>query len=204
MADISGRDLGSVVKDVQKSLAEIRLPYGVSVSLGGDYKSQLQSFKQLILVLFLAALLIFVVLLFEFNRMRTAFAIFLGTLFSLTFVILGLWVTHTNFDISSFMGAITVLGIVVNNGILLMDFATRYEKLGQTRATALIQAGEIRLRPILMTNATTVAGFLPLALNWGSGGEILQPFAVAVISGLVGSMFFSLIVIPVLYDWFRG
>ncbi|NIA10636.1 MAG: hypothetical protein GWP10_13140 [Nitrospiraceae bacterium] len=204
VADISGRDLGSVVKDVQKALAEIRLPYGVSVSLAGDYKSQLQSFRQLILVLLLAGLLIFVVLLFEFNGLRTAFAIFLGTLFSFTFVVLGLWITRTNFDISSFMGAITVLGIVVNNGILLMDFATRYQQSGQTRVSALLQAGQIRLRPILMTNATTVAGFLPLALGWGSGGEILQPFAVAVISGLVGSMIFSLVVIPVLYDWFRG
>ena len=204
LADISGRDLGSVVKDVQKALAEIRVPYGVSISLAGDYKSQLESFRQLILVLFLAGLLIFVVLLFEFNRLRTAFAIFLGTLFSFTFVILGLWATRTNFDISSFMGAITVLGIVVNNGILLMDFATRFQKSGQTRQEALLQAGRIRLRPILMTNATTVAGFLPLALSWGSGGEILQPFAVAVISGLIGSMLFSLIAIPVLYDWFRG
>ncbi len=204
VADISGRDLGSVVKDIQKALKDVRLPYGVSLSLAGNYRSQLQSFRQLVLVLILAGLLIFVVLLFEFNRLRTAFAIFLGTLFSFTFVVLGLWVTRTNFDISSFMGAITVLGIVVNNGILLMDFATRYQQSGQTRVAALLQAGQIRLRPILMTNATTVAGFLPLALSWGSGGEILQPFAVAVISGLVGSMFFSLIVIPVLYDWFRG
>jgi len=204
VADISGRDLGSVVKDIQKTLTEIRLPYGVSVSLAGDYKSQLRSFRQLILVLLLAGLLIFVVLLFEFNRLRTALAIFLGTLFSFTFVTLGLWITRTNFDISSFMGAITVLGIVVNNGILLMDFATRYQQSGKTRVAALLQAGQIRLRPILMTNATTVAGFLPLALSWGSGGEILQPFAVAVISGLVGSMIFSLVVIPVLYDWFRG
>jgi len=204
VADISGRDLGSVVKGIRRALSGLSLPYGVSISLAGDYKSQLQSFRQLILVLFLAGLLIFVVLLFEFNRIRTASAIFLGTLFSFTFVVLGLWVTRTNFDISSFMGTITVLGIVVNNGILLMDFATRYQSSGRPRESALLQAGKIRLRPILMTNATTVAGFLPLALNWGSGGEILQPFAVAVISGLVGSMIFSLIVIPVLYDWFRG
>lgn len=201
LSDISGRDLGSVVKDIKKVLQEIKLPYGVSVYLGGDYESQLRSFRQLLFALLFAALLIFVVLLFEFNRFPTALAIFLGTIFSFTFVILGLWVTGTNFDISSFMGTITVLGIVVNNGILLMDFTARYRKAGKLKQEALLLAGRIRLRPILMTNTTTIAGFLPLALQMGTGGEILQPFAVAVISGLVGSLFFSLIVIPVLYDW---
>ncbi len=203
LADISGRDLGSVVKDVKDVLHKVKLPYGVSVSLGGDYESQLKSFEQLSFVLILAALLIFVVLLFEFNRFRTALAIFLGTVFSFTFVIIGLYITRTSFDISSFIGTITVLGIVVNNGILLMDFTARYRTIGRPKEEALLQAGRVRLRPILMTNTTTIAGFLPLALKLGAGSEILQPFAVAVISGLVGSMFFSLIVIPVLYDLFE-
>ncbi|MFQ6115162.1 MAG: efflux RND transporter permease subunit, partial [bacterium] len=203
ISDISGRDLGSVGKDIQKVLHKIKLPYGVSVSLSGDYESQLRSFRQLLFVLILAGLLIFVVLLFEFNRYRTALAIFIGTIFSFTFVILGLWVTGTSFDISSFMGAITVLGIVVNNGILLMDFTARYRNRGKSKMEALLLAGRIRLRPILMTNTTTIAGFLPLAFQLGTGGEILQPFAVAVISGLIGSVFFSLIVIPILYDLFE-
>ena len=84
-----------------------------------------------------------------------------------------------------------------------MDFTARYRLTGSSKSAALIQAGRVRIRPILMTNITTIAGFLPLALKLGTGSEILQPFAVAVISGLVGSMFFSLIVIPVLYDWFE-
>ena len=199
-ADISGRDLGNVVKDVKDVLYKIKLPYGVSVSLGGDYESQLKSFEQLFFVLLLAALLILIVLLFEFNKFRTALAIFLGTIFSFTFVIIGLYITGTSLDISSFIGTITVLGIVVNNGILLMDFTARYRLMDNSKSAALIQAGRVRIRPILMTNITTIAGFLPLALKLGTGSEILQPFAVAVISGLVGSMFFSLIVIPVLYD----
>ncbi len=204
LADISGRDLGSVVKDVKNVLSKIQLPYGVSVSLSGDYESQLKSFNQLLFALILASLLVFVVLLFEFNKFRTSLAIFLGTVFSFTFVIIGLFVTKTNFDISSFMGTITVLGIVVNNGILLLDFTIRYRLEGISKTAALLQAGRVRIRPILMTNITTIAGFLPLALKLGTGGEILQPFAVAVISGLIGSMFFSLIVIPVLYDWFEA
>lgn len=200
LSDISDRPLGSVVKDIQKVLHQIKIPYGISISLGGDYESQIRSFKQLLFALAVAGLLVFVVLLFEFNRFWTALAIFIGTIFSFTFVILGLWITGTHFDISSFMGAITVLGIVVNNGILLIDFAARYRRAGKSQIESLLLAGRVRLRPILMTNTTTIAGFLPLALQLGSGGEILQPFAVAVISGLVGSVFFSLIVIPVLYQ----
>ncbi len=198
LSDISGRDLGSVVQDIKQALRGLKLPYGVTVHLGGDYESQLRSFRQLALVLGFAALLIFVVLLFEFNRLATALAIFLGTIFSFTSGMFGLWLTGTSFDLSSFMGTITVLGIVVNNGILLMDFTTRYRQAGQTKDQALLAAGQVRLRPILMTNTTTVAGFLPLALGLSTGGEILQPFAVAVISGLLGSLFFSLIVIPLL------
>jgi len=203
LADISGRDLGSVVKDVKNILSKVKLPYGVSVYLGGDYASRLKSFKQLFFVLLLSSLLVLVVLLFEFNRFRTSFAIFLGTISSFSFVIFGLYVTKVNFDISSFIGTITVLGIVVNNGILLMDFTTRYRRNGKSKKEAVLIAGRLRLRPILITNTTTIAGFLPLALQLGSGGEILQPFAVAVISGLLGSMFFSLIVIPLLYDLFE-
>jgi len=201
LADISGRDLGSVVTDIKSALANIKLPYGVSVHLGGDYESQLNSFRQLFFVLILAGLLVFVVLLFEFNRLRTALSILLGTIFSFTFVVFGLWLSGTPFDISSFMGTITVLGIVVNNGILLIDFTEHFRSQGKLRTEALLLAGRVRLRPILMTNTTTIAGFLPLAFNMSTGGEILQPFAVAVISGLLGGLFFSLIVIPVLYDW---
>ena len=200
LADISGRDLGSVITDIKNVLAQIKLPYGVSVHLGGDYESQLNSFRQLFFVLILAGLLVFVVLLFEFNRLRTALSIFLGTIFSLVFVVFGLWLSATPFDISSFMGTIAVLGIVVNNGILLIDFTGRFRSKGKLKAEALLLAGRVRLRPILMTNTTTVAGFLPLAFNLSTGGEILQPFSVAVISGLLGGLFFSLIVIPILYD----
>jgi len=203
VSDISGRDLGSVIKDIQKVLRKVKLPYGVSIYLGGDYENQLRSFHQLFFALILAGLLIFVVLLFEFNRFQTALAILIGTVFSFTFVISGLWVTNTSFDISSFMGAITILGIVVNNGILLMDFTARYRQAGKSKIEALLLAGRVRIRPILMTNATTIAGFLPLALQLGKGGEVLQPFAVSVISGLIGSVFFSLIVIPILYDLFE-
>lgn len=202
-AGIAGRDLGSVVKDIKSVLGNLHLPYGVTISLAGDWESRLKSFRELLLALIIAGFLIFTVLLFEFESYRTAFAIFLGTILSFSFVVFGLFITKTAFDVSSFLGMIASLGIVVNNGILLIDFAERYKRTGTTLAESVIMAGGVRLRPILITTITTIAGFLPMVLQIGAGGEMLQPFAVAVISGLFGSIFFSLIVIPTLYYLFE-
>jgi CzcA family heavy metal efflux pump len=202
-AGIAGRDLGSVVKDIKSTLANLHLPQGVTITLGGDWESRLKSFRELLLALIIAGFLIFTILLFEFESYRAVFAIFLGTILSFSFVVFGLFITKTAFDVSSFMGMIASLGIVVNNGILLIDFAERYKKKGVTLAECVVMAGRVRLRPILITTTTTVAGFLPMAIQIGAGGEMLQPFAVAVISGLLGSIFFSLIAIPTLFYLFE-
>ena len=202
-AGIVGRDLGSVVKDIKSALVNLRLPYGVTMSLAGDWESRIKSFRELIFVLIIAGFLIFTMLLFEFKSYRIAFAIFLGTILSFSFVVFGLFITKTNFDVSSFMGMIASLGIVVNNGILLIDFAERYKGTNTILGDCVVTAGVVRLRPILITTITTMAGFLPMAIKIGAGGEMLQPFAVAVISGLFGSIFFSLIVIPTLYYLFE-
>ena len=103
------------------------------------------------------------------------------------------------FDVSSFTGMITVMGIVVNNGILVIAFAERARTAGTQTMAAVMDACSLRFRPVLITNLAAIAGFLPMALNIGKGGEVLRPFSVAMISGLVGSMFFSLVVIPVFY-----
>ena len=97
---------------------------------------------------------------------------------------------------------ITSLGIVVNNGILVIDFVQRYRQKGFSIQESLIKAGEVRIRPIMITSITTIGGFLPMALRFGNGGEMLQPFAVAIIAGLTGSLFYSLVVIPCLYAFF--
>jgi multidrug efflux pump subunit AcrB len=202
-AGIVGRDLGSAVRDIKLTLGTLHLPQGVTLNLAGDWESRLKSFRELFWVLMIAGFLIFAALLFEFESYRTAFAIFLGTILSFSFVVFGLFITRIPFDVSSFIGMITSLGIVVNNGILLIDFAERYKREGSALAECVIMAGGVRLRPILITTITTAAGFLPMAVQIGSGGEMLQPFAVAVISGLLGSIFFSLIVIPTLYYRFE-
>jgi len=198
-AEISGRALGDVVRDIQGRLATLD-QNGYSVELAGNYRNQQTSFRQLVEVLLIAIVLILALLLFIFESYRTSLAVFAGTVASVSFVIFGLFLTGTQFDVSSFTGIITVMGIVVNNGILVIHFVEKNERGGLGLLSAITAAGELRFRPVLITNLAAIAGFLPMALNLGRGGEVLQPFSVAMISGLLGSMFFSLIVMPVVYS----
>ena len=202
-AEIEGRSLGAVVKDVQAALATVP-PGDYTLRLEGSYKEQQQSFAELLAVLGVSVVLILLLLLYIFESYLTSLAVFAGTLASATFVVFGLWLSGLEFDVSSFTGLITVLGIVVNNGILVIDFAERYRAEGMAPPEAVKAAGALRFRPVLITNLAAIAGFLPMALNIGHGGEVLRPFSVAMISGLVGSMFFSLTVIPALYLLLHG
>jgi multidrug efflux pump subunit AcrB len=198
-AEISGRPLGDVVKDIKKSLLTIQKG-NFTTELTGNYKNQQKSFAELLFVLLISVVLILLILLFIFESYKTALAVFLGTVCSGTFVIVGLLATHTEFDVSSFAGMITVMGIVVNNGILVIDFAERFRRGGKDLVESIKEAGILRFRPVLITNLAAIAGFLPMALNIGHGGEVLRPFSIAMISGLVGSMFCSLVVMPVFYS----
>ena len=197
-------DLRKHVATIQQTIDSLTLPAGVQVAIGGDWQAQQKSFQQLIFILCLSGLLVFSLLLMEFKSYKVALVIFIGTVFSLSFVIFGLALTGTTFNVSTFIGLITSLGIVVNNGILVVDFVERYKKQGKSITESLVQAGAVRVRPILITSITTIGGFLPMALGFGTGGEMLQPFAVAVIFGLLGSLFFSLLVIPCMYRFFIG
>jgi len=199
-AQIAGRDLGSIIADIKVMLEGIHLPPGVTVELAGQYKSQQQAFSELILILGFGILLVFSILLFEFRSFRTAGVILLGTILSVSGVFLMLWIVKIPLDISAFMGMIMIIGVVVNNGILLIDYAEKYlrEESSDVRE-ALLMAGKVRLRPILMTTLATIFGFLPLALSLGEGSEMLQPLALSMIGGISISMFLSLLVIPGLY-----
>ena len=199
-AQISNRDLGSIVSDIKVMLDGIHLPPGVTVELAGQYKSQQQAFSELILILSFGILLIFSILLFEFRSFRTSAVILTGTILSVSGVFLMLWIVKIPLDISAFMGMIMIVGVVVNNGILLIDYAEKFlkENEGDVR-TALLTAGRVRLRPILMTTLATIFGFLPLALSLGEGAEMLQPLAISMIGGISISIFLSLLVIPGLY-----
>jgi len=198
-ARLEGRDLGSAIADVQKTVNSMRIPSSVRVEYGGTYKEQQNSFRDLVLVLILAVVLVFIVLLFEFGTFAAPLAILVSALLSTSGVFLALLITHTTFNIASFMGLIMVIGIVAKNGILLLDADHRFRAMNFQPEEAMIQAGRRRLRPIVMTALAAVAGMLPLALAWGAGSQMLQPLAIAVIGGILISMVLSLIITPAVH-----
>jgi multidrug efflux pump subunit AcrB len=195
-ARLEGLDLGSGIEEVKKVVARLNLPPSIRVEYGGAYQEQQRSFHDLMIVLALAVVLVFTVLLFEFGTFAAPVAILASALLSTSGVFLALLVTKTSFNIASFMGLIMVIGIVAKNGILLLDADERFRASGSTPLQAMIEAGERRLRPILMTALATVAGMIPLALAWGSGSQMLQPLAIAVIGGILASMVLSLVITP--------
>ncbi len=155
-------------------------------------------------VLMIAIVLVFIVLLFEFGTFSAPISILLSALLSTAGVFVALLVTGTTFNISSFMGVIMVVGIVAKNGILLLDADQKFRAEGASPRQAMIQAGERRLRPIMMTAMATIAGMIPLALGIGAGSQMLQPLAIAVIGGILASMVLSLIVTPAAYYRMSG
>jgi multidrug efflux pump subunit AcrB len=203
-ARLEGRDLGSGIADVQKTVANLHVPASIRVEYGGTYAEQQQSFKDLVFVLVLAVVLVFLVLLFEFRNLSAPLAILASALLSTAGVVFALLITRTTFNISSFMGLIMVIGIVAKNGILLLDADQKFRGWGFTPEEAMIQAGRRRLRPIVMTALATVAGMLPLAFALGAGSQMLQPLAIAVIGGILISMVLSLVITPAVYFRLQG
>ncbi|HEX4135239.1 MAG TPA: efflux RND transporter permease subunit [Bryobacteraceae bacterium] len=203
MIKVTGRfegvSLGEGMQTVQKAVADMHLPPSIRVLYGGTFEEQQKSFHDLSLVLVLAVILVFTVLLFEFRSFAAPAAILASALLSTSGVFLALLITHTTFNISSFMGLIMVIGIVAKNGILLLDADQRYRAEGASARDAMIKAGERRLRPILMTALATMAGMIPLSLAFGAGSQMLQPLAIAVIGGILASMVLSLIVTPAVH-----
>ena len=195
-ARLEGIDLGTGIAAVQKTVADLKLPPAIRVEYGGTYREQQRSFRDLVTVLVLAVVLIFLVLLFEFRAFSAPIAILSSAVLSTSGVFFALLITRTEFNVSSFMGLIMVVGIVAKNGILLLDANQKYRAAGMPVEDAMIQAGRRRLRPIVMTALAAVAGMLPLALALGAGSQMLQPLAIAVIGGILISMVLSLIITP--------
>lgn len=199
-ARISGRDLGSTVAEIQKTLKEkLALPTGLSIAYGGTYQTQQESFRGLLMVLAAAVLFVFIVLLFEFESFRVPLAVFAINLPSLFGVVLALWLMNVTFNISSFVGTILVVGIVAENAIFLLHYVVRYQKDGMALDEALVRASLIRVRPILMTTFAAVFALLPLALNLGAGSQMQQPLAIAVIGGFSVSTLLLLFALPMVF-----
>jgi multidrug efflux pump subunit AcrB len=198
-ARLQNVDLGAGVAAAQKAVADLHMPSTIRVAYGGQYAEQQQSFHDLLIVLVLAVLLVFTVLLFEFGGFAAPIAVIASALLSTIGIFAALLITRTTFNLSSFMGLIMVIGIVAKNGILLLDADQRFRAEGMSPEDSMIQAGERRLRPIMMTALATVAGMIPLALGWGAGSQMLQPLAIAVIGGILASMVLSLVITPAVH-----
>jgi multidrug efflux pump subunit AcrB len=196
---LEGSDLGGAMVKVKSAIAKMNLPASVHVEYGGTYQEQQKSFADLAKVLLLALALVFGVLLAEFRNFSAPIAILTSSILSIAGVLFALLITRTDFNVASFMGLIMVIGIVAKNGILLLDADERARAEGASARDAMVHAAQRRLRPIVMTATAAMCGMLPLALAIGSGSQMLQPLAIAVIGGLLLSVLLSLIVTPVLY-----
>ncbi|HKV27888.1 MAG TPA: efflux RND transporter permease subunit [Candidatus Acidoferrales bacterium] len=198
---LENRDLGSVVNDVKDVMNKEQLPVGYTYEIGGQYESQQSAFHDLLYVLFLALGAIFIVLVVQFRSFAPSLIIISAAPLSLVGVFAMLLVTHTALNVSSFMGIILMVGLVVKNGIILFEYVHKlWEEEKMPLFEALVQAGKIRIRPILMTTLATLFGLLPLALGLGSGAELQKPLALAVIGGLFLSTFITLLIMPVLFS----
>jgi multidrug efflux pump subunit AcrB len=206
-AGLSGTDLGTATRAIQKSIAaKVHLPPGYSIEYGGLYASQQRSFGELGAVLVVALLFVFTLLVVQFRSVRQAAALIVAAILSLSGVMLALSVTGTPLNISSFTGAIMIVGIITENGIVLFDFFNhlRRESPDADLTKVMAEAGAQRLRPILMTTIAAILALLPLALGLGAGAALQKPLAIAVIGGLSVSVLFTLLVAPVLYVTLDG
>jgi multidrug efflux pump subunit AcrB len=200
--DVEGGDLGALVKEVGRRLRGLVLPPGYRFEVGGRAESQARAFRQLMVVLALGIVAVFAVLVAQFRAGRAALLVLLAVPPALAGGILFLAVTRVPLNVSSLMGLVLLVGLVVKNGVLLIDVALERLRDGMPLAVALAGAGRRRLRPILMTTLCTIFGLLPLALSLGAGSELQRPLAVAVIGGLLFSTVATLFMLPALAEFF--
>lgn len=195
-----GRDLGSAVEDLQAMLGEVSLPPGTSAYLSGQSEEMQASFRSLAFTLALAVLLVYLVMASQFESLVQPFVILFTIPLGLIGVVWALFITGTTINVVAFIGLIMLAGIVVNNAIVLIDAVNQARERGLDRHGAILEAGRVRLRPILITTVSTVLGLLPMALGFGDGAEVRTPMAITVIGGITVSTLLTLVVIPVVYS----
>jgi len=203
-ANISGRDMGSILDDIRKAISSVPLPKGFSFRFGGDYEEQQKSFRELLLSFILALILVYMVMACLYESIRYPFVVMFSVPLASIGVILILFLTDTTFNVQSYIGCIMLGGIVVNNAILFVDHTNLLRRRDRLPLReAIEEAGKRRLRPILMTALTTILAMIPLALGIGEGGEAQAPMARAVIGGLFSSTLITLVVVPTIYTLFE-
>jgi HAE1 family hydrophobic/amphiphilic exporter-1 len=202
-AQVQGRDLGSVSKEVEAKIKGINLPNGYFIEFGGQNVEMMEAFSDLGLALILAVILVYMIMAAQFESLIHPLTIMFSLPLAFIGVVLGLLVTRRTLSIPAFIGCIMLAGIVVNNAIVLVDYINNLRSRGMGRREAIMQAGPTRLRPILMTTLTTVLGLLPLTLGIGEGSELDAPLATVVSAGLIFSTVLTLVFIPVVYTIFE-
>lgn len=201
-SQISERDLRSITRDIESKLKDYDFPDGYYYEIGGENEQMMEAFGQLLLALVLATVLIYMVMAAQFESLVHPFIIMFTIPLAFAGGSLALFVTNTPFGVTAFIGVIMLAGIVVNNGIVLIDYINILRSEGKDKFEAIKIAGPVRLRPILMTTLTTVLGLVPLALKIGSGAETQAPMAIVVIGGLTFSTILTLVFVPILYTVF--
>jgi HAE1 family hydrophobic/amphiphilic exporter-1 len=202
-ANTSGRPLGEVMRDINAHVEEMQFPPGVRMTTGGESKDQAEVFGNIFFALAVAVMLMYLILVMQFGSFLDPLAILISLPLSLIGVMIALAITGKTLNLMSMIGVILLAGIVAKNAILLIDFAKwAREKQGMPLREALIEAGAIRLRPILMTTFALIAGMMPIALGRGEGAEWRAPLGIAVIGGVITSTVLTLLVIPTFYEIF--
>jgi HAE1 family hydrophobic/amphiphilic exporter-1 len=195
-----GRDMGSIVQDIQEKVAQMQLPDGYFVKFGGRYQDMQEAFSSLAWALVIAILLVYMIMAAQFESLLTPFVIMFTVPLAFMGVILGLLAFGKTLSVPSVMGILILTGIVVNNAIVMIDYTERLQKRGIAIAEAIVEGAVVRVRPILITAITTILGMLPMALSQSEGAELRSPMAVAVASGLLFSTFLTLFIIPMVYS----
>jgi HAE1 family hydrophobic/amphiphilic exporter-1 len=203
-ANVAGRDLGSVASDVQALLDQIPRPVGYDLTVAGNFEEQQKAFRELVISLVLALVLVYMVLACQYESFRDPLVVMFSVPLAAVGVLVTLFMTKTTLNVQSYIGCIMLGGIVVNNAILLVDQAGRLLQNGMRTRDALTEAGRRRLRPILMTTLTTILGLLPLALGIGEGSDAQAPLARSVVGGLTASTLITLVLIPAVYSLFHS
>jgi len=198
-ANTSGRDLGSIAQEIEKKISQMKFPEGFTVSLKGARLEQQEAFRMLLFALILAVVLIYMVLASQFGSLLHPLLIMFSVPLGFIGVVWALFVTGNTLSVISFIGIIMMIGIVVSNAILLVDCTNRLRQEGIELKEAIVRAGRIRLRPILMTTLCTICGLMPIAVGLGEGAEANASLAISVIGGLVVSSFLTLVFVPTLY-----
>lgn len=193
------RALGDIAADINKEVAKITLPSGIAVKMTGAFEEQQESFADMFTLLLLVVMLTYIVMAAQFESFRDPFIIMLSLPFAFTGVFVALWLTGTSLSLIALIGAVMLVGIVVKNGIVLIDYINLNKERGMSVMRSVVSGGKSRLRPVLMTTITTILGMAPMAIGIGEGSEIWQPMGIAIIGGLTVSTILTLVVIPTIY-----